>query len=387
MFASMNLWANGDTLSVAERNARMGFNDTIDRLAPDFVQVSLVVADPGEVLYSILGHAALRMQCPIFGLDYVFSYESEEVRGRVLRFLMNDLKMGMMSLSTEEFLEPYREEGRGVKEYRLNLSPESETELWRILDEKVEEGMNLSYDYIQRGCATSCRKLVESVVHIQYAPATLQDPRTMREQFYDCAPKGWALFECMTLVGGQVDNPHLPAIERLIAPAELARAWQNATVDGRLLIDTEPTDLVVPLKTKGNDVFPPLYASIVLLLLSMVGFFWHRPYIDCFLLAVQTLLGVLMVWLLVSPLPGSEWSWLIVVFNPLPALCWKWRKYWALPYAILIVLWCVAMLCAPHRLVEYAHVLLALSFALVVLKQSPVLHSLNSKKHNFSIFI
>ena len=31
-----------DTLSVAERNAAQGFNDTIDRMAPDFVTVSLV---------------------------------------------------------------------------------------------------------------------------------------------------------------------------------------------------------------------------------------------------------------------------------------------------------------------------------------------------------
>ena len=44
---------------VAERNAAQGFNDTIDRLAEDFVEAYVVVADPGEVLYSVLGHACL----------------------------------------------------------------------------------------------------------------------------------------------------------------------------------------------------------------------------------------------------------------------------------------------------------------------------------------
>ena len=76
-----------DAQSVAERNATQGFNDTIDRLAPDFVKVSLVVCDPDEILYSTLGHAALHLECPTFNLDYVFSYESESVRDKIWTFL------------------------------------------------------------------------------------------------------------------------------------------------------------------------------------------------------------------------------------------------------------------------------------------------------------
>ena len=365
---SLVVMADETPLSVAEQNAQQGFNDTIDRLAPDFVTVSLCVTDPGHVLYSILGHAALRMECPAFGLDYVFSYESESVQGKVFRFLLNDLKMGMMSVPTEEYLQLYREEGRGVRSYRLNLPPKAKSELWRILDEKVEEGIYLPYDYIKRGCATSCRRLVESVADIHYAKSTLQDKRTMREQFYDHAPKGWALFECMTLVGGQVDDAHLPALTRLIAPVELVDAWQKATVNGQPLM-TEPEELIPTERVYNGDRFLPIYVALLLLALAIGSLFWEKPYIDWGLLALQTLLGLLMLWLLICPLPGSEWSWLIVVFNPLPLIFWHWRKYWALPYAIIILLWCIGMLLAPHRLVDYAHLIWAVSFAVVLLKQ------------------
>ena len=102
MLAPTLIWASTDSLSVAERNAQMGFNDTIDRLADDFITASLVIADPGDVMYSILGHAALRMQCPTFNLDYVFSYESEGVNGKIFSFLLNDLKMGMVAVSKDE---------------------------------------------------------------------------------------------------------------------------------------------------------------------------------------------------------------------------------------------------------------------------------------------
>ena len=118
--------AFGQKMTVAERNAAQGFNDTIDRLAPDFVTVSLVVCDPDEVLYSTLGHAALHLQCPTFDLDYIFSYEGENVRNQVWSFLKGDLKMGMYAFPTGLFLDIYRLSGRGVKEYTINLSPEQE---------------------------------------------------------------------------------------------------------------------------------------------------------------------------------------------------------------------------------------------------------------------
>ena len=70
-------------MTVAERNAAQGFNDTIDRLAPDFVKVSFCMADPTDQTQDYLGitgHAFLRLQCPVFGLDYCFSYESEKIK-------------------------------------------------------------------------------------------------------------------------------------------------------------------------------------------------------------------------------------------------------------------------------------------------------------------
>ena len=51
---------------VAERNAAQGFNDTIDRLAEDFVEASILVADQGFELFSVLGHMAIRVKCSYY---------------------------------------------------------------------------------------------------------------------------------------------------------------------------------------------------------------------------------------------------------------------------------------------------------------------------------
>ena len=351
-----------------------------DRLAEDFVSVSLIVAEPGEVLYSILGHACLHLQCPYYNLDYIFSYESESVRGKIGRFLLNDLKMGMFSLTPDDYLTDYANEGRGVREYKLNLPPEVKSELWRVLDDKVAEGINLEYDYIKRGCAISVvHSLNEAItaVNRQYGERkySLAYPewgkpfeRTLREIVYDNAPKGWQRFYGMTLVGGQVDNPDLPKQEKLIIPRELVATWKQTTIDGKKLIDSEPVQLLPAINEYKGDRFTPLHAALIILLLALVSLFWSKPYLDWLVLGLQTALGCLMLWLLISPLPGSEWSWLIIPFNPLPAILWHWRQKWGVWYAAMIVVWTIGVLLAPHRLVEYAHIVLALAFSVVLLK-------------------
>lgn len=377
VFCSPNVAVSAS--DAGQSDSQVSPNPEPDRLAEDFVRVSLVVAEPERVLYSILGHACLHMQCPYYGLDYIFSYESEPVKGKVLRFLVNDLKMGMVAMPLDEYLEPYREEGRGVREYELNLPPAVETELWRILDEKLMEGMNLQYDYITRGCAISIVHCVEDAVKaankhgdnnykINYPEWDKKFDRTLREIFYDNAEKGWSLFYCMTLVGGQVDNPALPKKEKLISPRELVRTWQQSEIDGKRIIEDDGAELLPIVNEYKGDRFTPLHASIIVLLLAVGSLFWKRRYIDWLILCMQTALGILMLWLLIVPLPGSEWSWLIIPFNPLPAIFWHWRDKWGVWYAGLIVLWSIGMLLAPHRVVEYAHIVLAIAFGIITLK-------------------
>ena len=361
-----------------------------DRLADDFVSVGLVVAERGDVLYSILGHACLHTKCPYYDIDYVYSYESEGVSGKVVRFLMNDLRMGMFYIAPADYLEDNIQEGRGVVEYPLNLPAEVESELWRVLDTKVDEGHELDYDYIKRGCTISIVENLDRAVaaanslheqpvyQLKYPKWDDSFDRTLREIVYDNAPKGWQRFFGMTLVGGQVDNPHLKKKDKLIIPADLVRTWKQTTINDVPLITEEPVELL-PLQHKHNgDTFTPLHASIIVLLLALISLFWKKPYIDWCILGLQTALGCLMLWLLISPLPGSEWSWLIIPFNPLPAILWHWHEKWGVWYAAMIVIWTVGVLLAPHRLVEYAHIVFALAFSVVLLK--PLIQSATIKR-------
>ena len=407
LFVYVNAWANIDSLSVAERNAQQGFNDTIDRLAEDFVTVSLVVCDPGDVLYSILGHAALRMQCPTFNLDYVFSYEAENVREKIWTFLKGDLKMGMFALTPDEFLEPYRESGRGVREYKLNLSPEQKQKLWEVMDNHVAEGANLPYDYFQRGCAKSVVQVVHEAIGtntIHYAPwsdkYTKQTQREIVRNFIVEAP--WEEFLMYFLIGVEGDKSY-PCEKKLIVPTDLVEVWQQATFDnGKVVLDSGARVLLEATKHNQGTWCTPLLISLLLLVLALfsVGGIWIKnrsvriteQVIDYTILTIVTIIGAGMTYLILfSELPCTKWNWLIIPFNLLPAVFWHWRKYWALPLACILLVWSGVMagqFIWGHILVDWPHILLTIAFSVVLVKQSrlsrasriPRLSSPSSKK-------
>jgi len=364
-------------------------DDGIDRTADDFVTVSLVVCDPCEVLYSTLGHAALHLQCPTFDLDYIFTYESENVRDKVWTFLKGNLRMGMFAMTPEEFLQSYAEEGRGVREYTMHLSPEQKQRLWEVMDNHVAEGIDLPYDYFHRGCAKSVVQVVHEAIGkhaIHYAPwpdkYTKQTQRELVRNYITEAP--WQEFEMYFLIGVDGDKPY-PCEQKLIVPDDLVEVWQQATLDnGQPMLSPEVHVLLESTRPLHGTWCTPLLVSIVLLLLSIGSLATSRTrrrglrmagqVADYAVLGVVTVLGGVMTYLIVfSGLPCTDWNWLIIPFNILPVLAWHWRRYWALPYAGIIVLWCAVMageLLWGHVLVDWPHMLLALAFALLLLKRA-----------------
>ena len=353
------------------------FNDNVDRTAEDFVIASLLITDPGTVMYSVVGHACLRLQCPAFGMDYCFSYESENESDKVFKFLAGKLMMGLFAIPTEDYCNAYQKEGRGVYEYALNLPIEVKRELWRIVDEKIAEGHRLPYDYFHRGCAITIVDFVKQALGetvVEYDRSLYENQLTAREKYFQHTnPSMWVRFFCVFIVGGEADIVYKND-RQLIVPMDLVCAWQKAEVNGEYLLDTEPIVLVEGKPQVNEGWFTPMALAIILFLLSLINLWVKYPYFDWLMLAVQTLVGCGMTYLIVfSDLCCTEWNWLIIPFNPLPAICWKWRKYWALPYAGILAVWCIAMTAISvlgNVLVDWSHIVIVLTIVSITFQQS-----------------
>ena len=374
-------------LSVAERNAQMGFNDTIDRLAEDFVLVSLMVADPTDWRDDVLGvqgHAFLRLQCPVFDLDYCFSYESESVNTQLSKYAQGKLKMGMFAIPTNEYLQDYWKWNRAVHEYRLNLPPEVETRLWEIMDNKLNRGLSMKLDLSRRGCAISAVHFVKAAlqdIQIVYPQGTRYETLSRREIMYqDLEAHPWWRLAFSLVIPNGFDND-CPIDEKLIVPADLAEIWQASTLNGKVFAeyigDVVQSDHVADTT---SPVFTPQLCAWVILLITLLlntlrlkGWHW-------LLLGIQCFVGLFMLYLALFTQLFTSAGWLMVVlFNPFPLMLWKWRRYWQLPYAVLLLIEALVLVCWRHMLVDPAYVVLLLSY-IVLFASEPIMHAYARRK-------
>ena len=343
-------------------------NDGIDRTDPNFVTASLLVMSPGNELYSCAGHSVIRLECPKFNLDYCFSYESEQVSDKIFTFFMGKLKMGMFAIPTAEYLKLGRESGRGVMQYRLKLPPDAKQRLWELLDKKVSEGACLEYDYMERGCAHSALTVLRGALRpyeltVNNWPAKYG--QMSRHELLEMAIREsfpWQTFILYTICGATTDDD-MSKFRKVVIPSDLLAILKIARIEGKPVIDDTGVELL-PIRsdvdaTTTKQIVTPFVLSWFVVAASAANFFLKWNWIDWAFLAFQSLLGLFLTYMVCfSNLTAMGWNWLIVPFNLLPLVLWKWRQKWALWFAGLLMLWEAGMFFYPHRLTDPAYLVL-----------------------------
>ena len=297
---------------------------------------------------------------------------------------MGKLKMGMFAVPTTEWLKMYEEVGRGITQYRLNLPPDAKQRLWKLLDEKVAEGPNLSYDYLERGCAQADLSVLSKaaasqgssglVVPSDWAPTregrSLSRPFTRREcvDTFTSTPHPWNCFFLHAICGAELDR-EVSISKSIVVPSDLLSLLRASKIDGKPVVEGEGVELlpVKPdaggLRSRATAFVTPVVASCIVVALAAANWFMKAKWIDWAFLAFQSLCGIFFTYLVAfSNLPATDWNWLIVPFNLLPLVFWKWRKKWALWFAGLLLLWEAGMIFYPHPLTDPAYLVLVAAY-------------------------
>ena len=342
---------------------------TLHMLAALGLTVSLMVAEPGDELFSCVGHAFLRVEDPATKSDYAFSYESESLRGRTLSFFAGNVKMGMFAVPTAKYLKDYAQEGRGVRQYRLDLPDDVLRRLWEILDRKEKEGINLPFDYIKRGCAFALLGFIREALgdrELDTSGIPELCGRTKRDRFSEAVTwnRPWLRIFLHMLFGAAADRVEGPC-EVVAAPRDLLLLLRRAKVNGKPVISDAGREVLVNTRTESAKPFvTPFGVACVLAALAVACCVRGVRWLGWLLLGLQTALGLFFTYLAVSDLPATERQLLFVPFNPLPLLLWRWRRFWAWPFAALLVAWIGFVALWPHVLTDTAFVVLAAGYAL-----------------------
>ena len=355
-------------------------NDSVV-VAPDssnFVTASILISEPLHALYSVFGHATLRMECPVHHLDYVFTFESDPNISTFMTGIAGKAKAKYVAVPTDTFIDDSKKSGRGLKQYKLNLTHHEKQELWRLLDEQMMAGAYRNFNLLTDNCLTSSILNVQHCLigeHLEWGPMrypqTHSDGHVLR---YAAQHSPWAEFLFITFIGSAYD--HWSMMESRIMPATVvtmlreARFTNDSTGVSRFVITDPGTTLV---ESSGKDKATPITPDIVfgcLLLLTLLVtiaewvLHWHRvaKVYDILLVVAQSLVCLLMLYVtFFSELFVTVWNWYLVVFLPLPLLFWRIRnkkiasRCW-LCYSIVLVLFIlstpfVGILDLPHQLI------------------------------------
>lgn len=349
---------------------------TSSRVDEDFVRASILVAQPGESIYSALGHMCLRMECPEHGLDYVFSYEGEPVPNNVARFFMGRLHMAVLAIPTQEYLSQYCEEGRGVRQYTLQLPLHVKQRLWQQMDERVMQ-QPVDYDYMNRGCAVSVLSWIDAACDadsLRYA----QWPDFVREQSRkeiggDSIPHQWHHTILYTIAGGEAEDTQMDPSLKAVVPSLLIRLLHGAQAYGRPLLAPESEQLLPARQHVEQPWFTPTMLGLIALALALISLWVRRWWTTALALLLPMAVGLFVTYLVVvSELTCTQWNWLLLPLCPLILPLWRWRRWWALPYTALCLAWLAYMLVWGHGYVDALHLLLALSMIIVMLPATPL---------------
>lgn len=136
------------------------------KVNPPAEQFSILTCSPGEEIYSLFGHTAIRYKDSESGTDIVFNYGifSFNSPNFIWRFIKGETDYMLGITSFEYFCEEYYDRKSPVFEQKLNLDKEETRQLLAILmNDYKPENRIYRYNFFYNNCTTRAKDRVESI--------------------------------------------------------------------------------------------------------------------------------------------------------------------------------------------------------------------------------
>lgn len=302
----------------------------------DSVTVSLLTCSPGDEVYSLYGHTAIRYTDYNKDIDVAVNYGvfSFSKPFFVLRFIfgVTDYEMGIMPFNY--FCEEYQSEGRTVYQQELNLTPQEKTKLRNALEENYQpQNRVYRYNYFYDNCTTRARDIIFSCIdgNVVFAGGEETYPswRALTHKFNEEAP--WARFGNDILLGVKSDVK-TNRKEHQFLPYNLMHDFDGARIvsrDGteRALVTKDKTIVNggAMISAKGFRLRPSacawiIFAIAVAITVAEAATRRRMWLFDALLMTLYGCVGLVVSLMFFSQHPTTSTNLQVLLFNPLPLL-------------------------------------------------------------------
>ncbi|MFA6872739.1 MAG: DUF4105 domain-containing protein, partial [Bacteroidaceae bacterium] len=202
-------------------------------LPADTLRVSLLTCAPGQEIYELYGHTAIRVQESLTGNDVVFNYGVFNFNAPhfIYRYVRGETDYMLAVAPFSFFMEDYIKRGSAVYEQELNLS---QSDLWKLVDALNEncqpENRVYRYNFFFDNCATRPRLQIEAAVggYVKYEDDL--NIETFRQAIYKCTENHlWARLGIDLCLGSGADR-EMTRLEKLFIPMSLKEAFSRAVI-------------------------------------------------------------------------------------------------------------------------------------------------------------
>ncbi|RZJ76701.1 MAG: DUF4105 domain-containing protein [Flavobacterium sp.] len=331
-------------------------NANAQRLSSE-AQISLLTCGPGNELYSVFGHTALRINDPLSNLDIVYNYGTFDfdTPNFYLKFAKGDLQYLLSSSSYEDFVYTYKYYDRDVFEQVLNLTPEQEQMVADELRDVISTDKRFyTYKFIHRNCTTMAADRIQAVLPVAISKDIADKGKTYRQILFKCLENNY--FENLgisLLFGYNTDRES----NLLFLPYQLMEGVGKTNVAGMPL----SRNTITVYKSTGANDATPLFNSIYffcLLLLPIIIFSAKKTVYMSWFFIIGVLGIIIIVIGMISLHTELSLNYNTLLINPLYLLLYIFlvsKKIRAARIITIICLGCIAaytlfMLNKPHLL-------------------------------------
>lgn len=289
---------------------------------------SLLTCSPGELVYELFGHSALRIQDDSLGLDLVFNYGvfSFYTENFILKFVsgQTDYTIGLSRYN--DFCIEYAARGSSVKESFLNFSQNEKQALWEYLNwNLLPQNRIYRYNFIFNNCATKIRDAIEESADSRISYHRLkEEPLTFRQAiaFYTTTAE-WSKFGFDICLGAGTDRKATTR-ELMFLPEFMDEAFCNAEIGhGKPLIN-EHTEIVKATAEHKAALLSPIIVCWILfgIILALSSFEYigniKLGWLDIILFSINSIAGLIILYLMFfSEHPFTTANFNALWLNPL----------------------------------------------------------------------
>ena len=136
------------------------------QLSPES-KISLLTCDPGDQMYTMFGHSAIRVLDPVHDIDEVFNYGTFNFNTPYfyIKFIRGKLKYKLSIARFIDFLKEYHFYKESVYEQVLNLTHDEKIRTYEFLKKNYRpENRYYLYDFYFDNCATRIRDVFEHIL-------------------------------------------------------------------------------------------------------------------------------------------------------------------------------------------------------------------------------